>query len=696
MPRRKKRSFASPLSFEKKTIRYILAASALTFSLLLIFSFFTTAGFLVSLRENVYSLFGVGIIFVPVLSLLVALLFFSIKFRLTKINVIFGLLASMLSILGTLAPFSENFAGALGSALWSAAKSLLTAPGAFVVLAFTFFLSLVVTTSNSLEGALATFSKSYKLLFLILKKILNFLFGGSKPRLSKGPVGQFGSTTAQPIETSPQPPKGPVINPATDGKIWQYPPLSLLSDFKGAAANRGNTKNNAHIIEKTLEAFNIVAKVVAVNPGPTVTQYALQVPVGTRLSKILALHDDLALALATTTGNVRIQAPIPGKSQVGIEIPNISPSTVTLKDVLSSERLRTTKSKTAVGLGLDVTANIVVADISKMPHILIAGTTGSGKSVLLNSMIATMLFRASPKEVKLILADPKRVELSEYNDIPHLLSPVIVEPEKILSSLKWAEKEMERRYRLFEDAKVKNITEFNEFTGIQTIPYIVIVIDELYYLMDFAPREVEASIHRLAAMARATGIHLIVSTQRPSVNVITGTIKANIACRIAFNVASNIDSRVIMDQPGAEKLLGRGDMLFLPPDASKPQRIQGVFASAGEIRNLIGFLKRSGFEPEYTEEVIQMPVGKMAGGADGEKDDLFEEAVRNVCQYSRASASLLQRRLHIGYARAARLIDQMELAGIVGPGEGSKPRDVLVKNADDYFAQVQTQSQQAP
>ena len=399
------------------------------------------------------------------------------------------------------------------------------------------------------------------------------------------------------------------------------------------------------------------------------------------------------LNLATSTGNVRIEAPIPGKSLVGIEIPNISPDIVSLKNILSNDAMRSVKSKLAVGLGPDVSGSTVIADIGKMPHVLIAGTTGSGKSVLLNSIIATLLFRASPQEVKLILADPKRVELTEYQDIPHLLTPVIVDADKILSALKWAMTEMDRRYKLFHTAQVKNIAGYNELSGFQYLPYIVIIIDELHNLMEFAPVEVEDAICRIAAMARATGIHLVVATQRPSVDVITGLIKANIPCRIAFNVSSMIDSRVIIDQPGAEKLIGKGDMLYVPPDASKPMRIQGVYVSDTEIRNLIGFLKRSGITPEYTEEVTQMPLGKIRGGLSGEIDELFEEAVRTICQYDRASASLLQRRLRIGYARAARLLDELEMAGIVGPGDGSKPRDVLVKNADEYFqAQAQNSS----
>jgi len=362
---------------------------------------------------------------------------------------------------------------------------------------------------------------------------------------------------------------------------------------------------------------------------------------------------------------------------------------------LASDEMRQHKSKLAVALGRDTSSKPMIVDIDRMPHVLIAGTTGSGKSVMMNAFIASLLFRNSPDALKMILIDPKRVELTSYNGIPHLLTPVITEPEKILSSLKWAMAEMDRRYKLFQSVGVRNITGYNEMSGFQALPYIVIVIDELADLMMFAPVEIEDAITRIAQLARATGIHLVVATQRPSVDVITGLIKANIPCRIAFNVSSMVDSRVILDGPGAEKLLGRGDMLFMPPDASKPMRIQGVFVQDDEINNLIKFLKQSGIAPQYTAEVTEMPVGRTGGGGGGEKDDLFQEAVRTICQYDRASASLLQRRLKVGYARAARILDELEEAGIVGPGEGSKPRDVLVRNAEEYFAaQQQTRSEE--
>jgi S-DNA-T family DNA segregation ATPase FtsK/SpoIIIE len=350
--------------------------------------------------------------------------------------------------------------------------------------------------------------------------------------------------------------------------------------------------------------------------------------------------------------------------------------------------MRKAKSKLTVGLGLDVSGEAVVADIGRMPHVLIAGATGSGKSVAINSFISTILYRATPAEVKFILIDPKRVELTQYNGIPHLLTPVIIEPDKVLSALRWAISEMDRRYKLFAEVGVRNIDGYNELSGFTALPYIMIFIDELADIIFYSPAEVEDAICRIAQMARATGIHLIVSTQRPSVDVITGLIKANISCRIAFNVSSQIDSRVIIDMPGAEKLLGRGDMLYIPPDQAKPTRIQGTYVSEPEIQRIISFLRKSGVAPAYTEEVTKMPTGLKAGvaGEPEEKDELFDDAVRVIRQYDRASASLLQRRLKVGYARAARILDQLERVGIVGPAEGAKPREVNLKAAEEYLA----------
>lgn len=707
MKKRRRRSSLGgstpPIHLEKKTIKTIIGFAALAFSALLLVSLFTNTGALLLLRERFFQIFGIGIAVVPFIIISASLPLVSLRTRVSKLNVIFGLIASLLTFLGLLYPIASDAAGLLGQNLWLVLKSALTAAGAFFVLLFGFLISLVITANTSIDSAIETLVNIKRKITGSANAIKSKIFGKTAPRFasdlaSSGPHYRLPFSHQNKAKSKQTDDSllgtGVVVN-SPKGQLWNYPPLSLLGESHGFTANRGNVKKNADIIEKTLESFGITAKVAEVNNGPTITQYAIEIPMGIKLSKIVALQNDLALALATPTGNVRIEAPIPGKSLVGIEIPNISPEVVSLKNILAHESMRTSKSKLSIGLGLDVSGNPVITDIAKLPHALIAGTTGSGKSVLINALIATILFRASPQEVKLLLVDPKRVELTEYNDIPHLLTPVIVEPEKILSALRWATAEMDRRYKLFHDAQVRNIAGYNELSGFQALPYIVIVVDELNDLMQFAPVEIEDVIIRLAQMARATGIHLVVATQRPSVDVITGLIKANIPCRIAFNVSSMVDSRVIIDQPGAEKLLGKGDMLYVPPDASKPMRIQGVFVSDTEIRNLIGFLKRSGVPPEYTEEVTQMPIGKIGGrgeGIDGEKDDLFEEAVRTICQYDRASASLLQRRLRVGYARAARLIDELESAGIIGPGDGSKPRDVLVKNAEEFLSTMHQQS----
>lgn len=417
---------------------------------------------------------------------------------------------------------------------------------------------------------------------------------------------------------------------------------------------------------------------VEVNPGPAVTQYAIEVALGTKLSKITGLANDLALALAAPTGQIRIEAPIPGRSLAGIELPNRSLELVNLRQILTSGEMKKAKSKLAISLGLDVSGKAVIADIGKMPHILIAGQTGSGKSVLLNSWIATLLFRTTPEEVKFLLIDPKRVELTQYEGVPHLLSSVIVEPKKVISALKWAAKEMEERYKKFAKAGARNINTYNEMAGFTALPYIIIFIDELADIIFYSPSEIEDCVCRLAQMARATGIHLVIATQRPSVDVLTGLIKANIPCRISCAVSSLTDSRVILDTPGAEKLLGKGDMLYLPPDRAKPIRIQGTYVSEEEIGGLINFLKNTGVQPVYTEEVMQMPAkGANRTKVERERDELFNEAVKVISRYGRASASLLQRRLRIGYARAARILDQLEAAGIISPGKGSRPREIL-------------------
>jgi S-DNA-T family DNA segregation ATPase FtsK/SpoIIIE len=411
-------------------------------------------------------------------------------------------------------------------------------------------------------------------------------FGGSASQPPQ--VSSFaGQTTAVTSNVKPE----INIKPLTSSSktSWVYPPLALLADFSQKDADRGDVNYNAQVIENTLNSFGINAKVVEFNKGPSVTQYALQIAQGTKLSKITALSNDLALALAATTGQVRIEAPIPGRALVGIEIPNLKPQLVTLKHLLSSPVFANNNDPLLVPLGLDVAGMPAVYSVNKMPHVLIAGTTGSGKSVMLNSWICTFLFRAKPEELRMIMVDPKRVELTPYNGIPHLLTEVIVEPEKILSALKYTVGEMELRYKEFAKYGVRNLDSYNQLEGVEKKPYIMFIIDELADLMIFAPGDAEELITRIAQKARATGIHLILATQRPSVDVITGLMKANIPARVAFSVSSMIDSRVIIDMPGAEKLLGKGDMLFLPPDQAKPRRIQGPFITEKEVNQLVKF-----------------------------------------------------------------------------------------------------------
>ncbi len=484
-----------------------------------------------------------------------------------------------------------------------------------------------------------------------------------------------------------------VANLPQDDKQWEYPPLNILRDIPPYEKDQGKVKDEAQKIEDTLDSFGIKAQVADVNTGPTVTQYALEAASGTKLTKITTLQKDLAMALASSTGSVRIEAPIPGESLVGIEVPNRQPAIVGLKSVLTADVMKKSSSLLSVALGKNVSGRSQVADLARMPHVLIAGATGSGKSVLIHSFISSLLFRTTPEEVRLILADPKRVELSVYKGIPHLLTPVILDAEKMLPTLHWAVEEMERRYRLFQDAGAKDIDSYNEISGFQALPKIVLVVDELADLMAAAANEVEKVVVRLAQMSRATGVHLVLSTQRPSTDVLTGLIKANIPCRIALNTTSGVDSRVIIDQPGAEKLLGRGDMLYLPPEASTPKRIQAPFISLIEIKALVDFLREETVkEPEF-EESLQEAQEKVSErrqmakekNLEGLKDELFPDAVRVVCRHDRGSASLLQRKLSIGYARAARLLDALEAKGIVGPKDGSKPRDLLISDPSEVL-----------
>lgn len=456
-------------------------------------------------------------------------------------------------------------------------------------------------------------------------------------------------------------------------KDWNFPPIDLL-DAEEKEPDGGSVKKRAEIIKKTLADYDIDVEMGEISVGPTVTQFALKPKTGIKLSQIVSRADEIAYALAAHP--IRIEAPIPGKSAVGIEVPNQEQAIVRLRRLLQSKEFAQQKSPLAFPLGRDVAGKPFTTELARMPHLLVAGATGTGKSVCLNSILTTFLFRNSPKTLRLILVDPKRVEFTLYNDIPHLLTPVISEVDKTISAFRWATEEMDRRYVLLQEKGKRNILEFNRSTKPEDrLPYIVIIVDELADLMVQARREVEASIVRLTQMARATGIHLILATQRPSTDVITGLIKANITHRIAFQVASQIDSRTILDQGGAEKLLGRGDMLYLSADSPKPKRLQGPMVTEEEVRRVTNFLKEKG-SPHYQEEITSIKSQAVGFGEGG--DELLEQAIEVVLQERRASASLLQRRLRIGYARAARLIDLLEDKGIVGPQEGSRSRQVLI------------------
>ena len=464
---------------------------------------------------------------------------------------------------------------------------------------------------------------------------------------------------------------------------WVLPSLDLLDSAQGKRERLQNEiRTRIRTIEGTLGNFGVESKVMGVNAGPTVTQYELQPGPGVPVRRVLAYQTDLSLALAAP---IRVQAPIPGKSAIGIEVPNKAAQLVTLKEIVQAPSFGEFKSRLAVALGADVSGHPVLGDLAAMPHLLIAGATGSGKSVCINAVLAGLLLQSTPRELRLILVDPKRVELSGFAGLPHLLVPVVVEPDSAVAALRWAVVEMEQRYKLFAGHGARNITVFNERApqlGLRTLPKIVIVIDELADLMMVAASEIEDLICRIAQLARAVGIHLIVATQRPSADIITGLIKANIPSRVAFAVSSGVDSRVILDEMGAEKLLGRGDMLYLPIDAGKATRLQGAYVSDRELDQLIGWWKAQG-RPTYQEEILQA-AALSPNPSDGaiRRDPLFERAGRIVIGEGRAAASLLQRKLNVGYTRAARLVDQLADARVVGPYEGSKSREVLMNLAE--------------
>lgn len=665
--------------------------------------------YIVAIHDKLIGATGIMAFIAPFLLFVISTHFFGKKKKkLVRAHVTIGTVLIYLALLGVFR------SGTIGGFIFQSLTNDFSLAGGLLILSITFFIGLILFLDTSVDAFVIFGVKLFKagVYFVknhLFRELLTKNTGDKKSKEepteesfikdAKSPLALFKPKQAEqkpavvsnvaPVAAI-KPPNGEmVMKPlANTTSTWVYPPLSLLHDVSQQAADRGDVRQNASTIERTLESFGIRARVAEVNNGPTVTQYALEITMGTKLSKITALGNDLALALAAPTGQVRIEAPIPGRSLVGIEIPNIRPEIVTLKRLMASPAFKNSADPLMVPLGLDVSGTAQGASIAKMPHVLIAGTTGSGKSVMLNAWIATMLFRTKPEELRMIMVDPKRVELSVYNGIPHLFTEVIVEPDKIISALRWTVAEMENRYKEFAKVGVRNLEGYNEAEGVQKKPYIIFIIDELADLMMFAPGDAEDLITRIAQMARATGIHLVLATQRPSVDVITGLMKANIPTRIAFNVSSLVDSRVIIDTPGAEKLLGKGDMLFLPPDQAKPRRMQGPYLTEKEVHDLVSFLKNQSPPVHYTEEITSQEGmvsngkgGMVPAGGGGSDDPLFKSAIEIIHQSDKASASLLQRKLAIGYARAARLLDQLEEAGYVGPGTGSKPREVLRRTA---------------
>lgn len=554
--------------------------------------------------------------------------------------------------------------------------------GSYILMATFTVIGLILTTGISISVLI---DKVKRKIFI---KSINIVAPGENNEkikvlnTSETSIKNVESLSVKPKEKNMESPAAPVSsdepiiihNNETNNLNYNLPPISLLKKSSGKSNSFSEKEllNNAQILEKTLESFGIQAKVMQVSCGPAITRFEIQPSPGVKVSRIVSLADDIALSLAAP--DIRIEAPIPGKAAIGIEVPNKRVSSVLLRDVIETQEFKTS-SKLTIALGKDVGGNPVVADLAEMPHLLIAGATGSGKSVCINAIISSILCKAFPHEVKFLLIDPKVVELTVYNDIPHLLTPVVTDAKKAAAALNWIVSEMEKRYQTFAKEGVRDISRYNELNPDTPFSKILVIIDELADLMIVSPKEVEDSICRLAQMARAAGIHLVVATQRPSVDVITGLIKANIPSRISFAVSSQVDSRTILDVSGAEKLLGKGDMLFFPVGASKPIRIQGAYISEEEVEKLVDYIKKQK-QPVYEKTLSEFK--EIEAEKDVETDELFKEALSLVIDSGQASISMLQRRLHIGYARAARLIDRMEEKGFIGGFDGTKPREILI------------------
>ncbi len=671
------------------------------------------------LRGGLVGLFGWGVVFVILAALIAAGELLMPWIETMTWGRGLGIALLLLSTLGLLDVSFGHSGGSLGRAEGDALTSLAGPAGGILILGAVFLGALVLAFDISFRETVGTLRERY----LASRPESKPVQKEKKPVEAWQPRNQVVRTesaepvlvpikgvaapagpvppVAPPVETaaeaataprrkpaaSPQPvlslvsdaePAPPVVSEDEIQRVWVKPDTTLLDTVTVRKERlHDEIKSNIKLIEQTLASFDVQATVIGVNSGPSVTQYELQPGHGVPVRKITALQNDLALALSAA---IRIQAPIPGKPALGIEVPNKATSLVTLREIIQTPTFQNDQTLLSLAIGTDVSGNSVVGDLTRMPHLLIAGATGSGKSVCINALIAGMLFQATPEELKYILIDPKRVEFSMFQDMPHLLVPVVTESDHAVSALRWAVAEMETRYKLFASHTVRNIADFNGRApemGLNPLPYIVIVIDELADLMMVAAGEIEELICRIAQLARAVGIHLLVATQRPSADIITGLIKANIPSRIAFAVSSSIDSRVILDETGAEKLLGRGDMLYLPVEAGRATRLQGVFVSDREMKAIIDFWKAQG-KPQYQEEIfnVEATVSWVKEGM--KRDPLFGKGAHVVATEGRASVSLLQRKLNVGYTRAARIVDQLADHRVIGPYEGSKSREVLM------------------
>lgn len=692
----------------------------LVLSLIIILSLAGVRGsFTDAIVDGLYYVIGNSVYVLPVVLIWISIKRFTSKEGRIPYSVIINciILVVMISILFN--GFIAGGGGAIGSYLGSLMAGLISGPGslllAFAVSTINVLFILSISPRELYEKTMLSYqdakehknstiklndideksppskkgSISLKNLFAKKKQSADGVEVESKIASSKKVDGlrvtSAGSQDEEPVKnTSSKVESALTINKNEDS--WMSPEPALL-DNKQFKPDAGDIKKNAQIIKETLADFKVDVEMEEANIGPRVTQFTLKPPSGVRLQKITALDTNIALNLAAES--IRIEAPIPGKKAVGIEVPNKKSAIVTLRGIIESNQWKHDDSKLSFAIGKDISGKSIIGQLDAMPHLLIAGQTGSGKSIMINTFLLSLLYKNSPSELKLILVDPKRVELSPYNHIPHLLTQVITDPDKCLSALKWAVDEMERRYELLAEKGKREIKSFNNSNAEEKLPYIVIVIDELADLMMVAARDVESLIVRIAQKARAVGIHLVLATQRPSVDVITGLIKANIPARIAFTVASQIDSRTIIDQTGAEKLLGKGDLLFTTPQITKPQRIQGAFVSEDEVNAVVNFVK-SQAAPNYDEEVVkqQVSIGSNGGvvmdfdGSSGD-EDLYKDSVKVVVDAGKASASLLQRRLRIGYSRASRMIDVLEERGIIGPADGARPREVLISSIDE-------------